>query len=160
MRKKTREGKGAVNNEMWNISGGKRGPCCGYGSEKVMSKGHYLQLLKRKYKFKYNEKNRKTKSHVKRALSAIVKTKIQVHIQTEKQESKNLGRNKDKDKWNVSAGKRPPTVLPDLGEKKPCQKSKGQFVVGEYKTKTKNEGNGLKLFDKKFVNIVIVMVMF
>ena len=61
MRKKTREGKGAVNNEMWNISGGKRGPCCGYGSEKVMSKGHYLQLLKRKYKFIYKEKVRKTK---------------------------------------------------------------------------------------------------
>ena len=53
-------------------------------------------------------------------------------------------------------GKRPPTVLPDLGEKKPCQKSKGQFVVGEYKTKTKNEGNGLKLFDKKTVNIAII----
>ena len=61
MRKETREGKGAVNNEMWNISGGKRGPCCGYGSEKVMSKGHYLQLLKRKYKFIYKEKARKTK---------------------------------------------------------------------------------------------------
>ena len=61
MRKKTREGKGAVNNEMWNISGRKRGPCCGYGSEKVMSKGHYLQLLKRKYKFMYKEKVRKTK---------------------------------------------------------------------------------------------------
>ena len=58
MRKKTREGKGAVNNEMWNISGGKRRPCCGYGSEKVMSKGHYLQLLKRKYKFTYKQKNR------------------------------------------------------------------------------------------------------
>ena len=61
MRKKTREGKGAVNNEMWNISGGKRRPCCGYGSEKVMSKGHYLQLLKRKYKFTYKQKNRKKK---------------------------------------------------------------------------------------------------
>ena len=62
MRKKTREGKGAVNNEMWNISGGKRRPCCGYGSEKVMSKGHYLQLLKRKYKFTYKQKNRKKKN--------------------------------------------------------------------------------------------------
>ena len=61
MRKETREGKGAVNNEMWNISGRKRGPCCGYGSEKVMSKGHYLQLLKRKYKLIYKEKVRKTK---------------------------------------------------------------------------------------------------
>ena len=114
MRKKTREGKGAVNNEMWNISGGKRRPCCGYGSEKVMSKGHYLQLLKRKYKFKYKEKNKK------------------------------LERNKDKDKLNVSVGKRPPTVLPDLGEKKPCQKSKGQFVVGEYKTKAKTKNTDRK----------------
>ena len=117
MRKKTREGKGAVNNEMWNISGGKRRPCCGYGSEKVMSKGHYLQLLKRKYKFTYKQKNRRKQF---------------------------LGRNKDKDKWNVSVGKRPPTVLPDLGEKKPCQKSKGQFVVGEYKTKAKTKNTGRK----------------
>ena len=114
MRKKTREGKGAVNNEMWNISGGKRRPCCGYGSEKVMSKGHYLQSLKRKYKFTYKQKNRRKQF---------------------------LGRNKDKDKWNVSVGKRPPTVLPDLGEKKPRQKSKGQFVVGEYTTKTNYNQN-------------------
>ena len=41
-------------------------------------------------------------------------------------------------------GKRPPTVLPDLGEKKPCQKSKGQFVVGEYKTKAKTKNTDRK----------------
>ena len=69
---------------------------------------------------------------------------MQVHIQREKQENKNFERNKDKDKWNVSVGKRPPTVLPDLGEKKPCQKSKGQFVVGEYKTKAKTKNTDRK----------------
>ena len=77
--------------------------------------------------------------------------KIQVQIQRESQENKNLERNKDKDKWNVSVGKRPPTVLPDLGEKKPCQKSKGQFVVGEYKTKKKIQIKSQKLRRKLVV---------
>ena len=135
MRKKTREGKGAVNNEMWNISGGKRRPCCGYGSEKVMSKGHYLQLLKRKYKFTYKEKNRKTKilRETKTKTSGmfpwandhplccqIWARKSRVKSQKGNLSSENT-RLRQRQKIQIES-----------------QKSKGEFVIGKYKTKTKN----------------------
>ena len=134
MRKKTREGKGAVNNEMWNISGGKRRPCCGYGSEKVMSKGHYLQLLKRKYKLKYKEKNRKTKilRETKTKTSGMFPwandhplcCQIWARKSRVKSQKGNLSlentRLRQRQKIQIES-----------------QKSKGEFVIGKYKTKTK-----------------------